>query len=177
MDKEEYINSIKRVIISSEEIQKKLIDAGKYIDNLYDGKPILLVGILNGCFVFLADVARNVSVPCEIAFMAAKSYFGTESTGEVQITMDIDRDLSKYHVVIAEDIIDTGRTLKVIHRILKERNPISLHVVTLLDKPSRREVNFTVDYTLFEIPDTFVVGYGLDYNDYYRNLPYIAEIG
>lgn len=177
MDKEEYINSIKRVIISSEEIQKKLIDAGKYIDNLYDGKPILLVGILNGCFVFLADVARNVSVPCEIAFMAAKSYFGTESTGEVQITMDIDRDLSKYHVVIAEDIIDTGRTLKVIHRILKERNPISLNVVTLLDKPSRREVNFTVDYTLFEIPDTFVVGYGLDYNDYYRNLPYIAEIG
>ena len=175
MDKDKYINSIKRVIISKEEIQTKIAEAGRYIDNIYDGRPILLVGILNGCFVFMADIARAVTVPCEIAFMSAKSYVGTESAGEVQIILDIDRDLSQYHVVIAEDIIDTGRTLKKITEILKSRNPLSLTVVTLLDKPDRRVVDFKADYALFKIPDLFVIGYGLDYNGYYRNLPYIAE--
>lgn len=177
MDKEEYINSIKKVIIFPEEIQAKMAGAGAYIDSIYDGNPILLVGILNGSFIFMADLARNVSVPCEIAFMSAKSYVSTESTGEIQINLDIDKDISRYHVVIAEDIIDTGRTLKKITEMLKKRNPISLDTVTLLDKPCRRVLDFRADYVLFEIPDVFVVGYGLDYDGYYRNLPYIAELG
>lgn len=177
MDKEEYINSIKKVIIFPEEIQEKMTGAGAYIDSIYDGNPILLVGILNGSFIFMADLARNVSVPCEIAFMSAKSYVGTESTGEIQINLDIDKDISRYHVVIAEDIIDTGRTLKKITEMLKKRNPISLDTVTLLDKPCCRVLDFRADYVLFEIPDVFVVGYGLDYDGYYRNLPYIAELG
>lgn len=175
-NKEEYINSVKRVIITSEEIQEKISKAGEYVDSLYDGRPILLVGILNGCFVFLADLARAITVPCEIAFMSAKSYNGTQSMGEVDIILDIEKDISEYNVVIAEDIIDTGRTLKKITEILKKRNPHSFTVVTLLDKPERRVVEFTADYSLFVIPDVFVVGYGLDYDDYYRNLPYIVEI-
>ncbi len=176
MDIENYISSVKGVIITAEEIQNGITKAGKYIDSLYDGRPILLTGILNGCFMFMADLARTVSVPCEIAFMTAKSYEGTESSGNVRITLDLERDISGYHVVIAEDIIDTGRTLKAVTEILRAREPLSLHVVTLLDKPSRRTVDFKADYTLFTIPDVFVVGYGLDYNEYYRNLPYIGEI-
>lgn len=176
MNKENYISSVKGAIITAEEIQNGITAAGKYIDAIYDGRPILLTGILKGCFMFMADLARAVSVPCEIAFMAAKSYEGTESSGEVRVTLDLDRDISGYHVVIAEDIIDTGRTLKAVTEILRAREPLSLHVVTLLDKPSRRAVDFNADHTLFTIPDVFVVGYGLDYNEYYRNLPYIGEI-
>ena len=173
---EKYISSVKRAIITAEEIQKKITEAGDYIDSIYDGRPILIVGILNGCFMFAADLARDVTVPCEIAFMAAESYIGTESAGQVNITLDIDRDISEYHVVIAEDIIDTGRTLKAVTELLKVRRPLSLHVITLLDKPERRAVDFKADLSLFTIPDIFVVGYGLDYNGYYRNLPYIGEL-
>lgn len=176
MNSENYINSIKGAIITAEEIRDGIASAGKYIDSISGGQPVLLLGILKGCFMFMADLARAVSVPCEIAFMAAKSYEGTESSGNVRITLDLDRDISRYHVVIAEDIIDTGRTMKAVTKILRERNPLSLHVVTLLDKPSRRVVHFHADYTLFTIPDVFVVGYGLDYNEYYRNLPYIGEL-
>ncbi len=176
MDKEKFINSIKGVIISEEKIKEKVKEAGKYIDSLYDGKPILLVSILNGGFVFAADLARAISVPCEIAFMAAKSYQGTESTGTVNIILDIDKDLSQYNVIIAEDIIDTGRTLKKITEILKSRNPHTFKVITLLDKPERRVVDFKADYVLFEIEDKFVIGYGLDCDGYYRNLPYVAEM-
>lgn len=176
MDSEEYIKSIKRVIISSEEIQAKISEAGRYIDSLYDGRTILLVGILKGCFMFMADLARAVTVPCETAFMAAKSYIGTESAGKVDITLDLERDISGCHVIIAEDIIDTGRTLKAVAEILKSRKPLSFHVITLLDKPDSRIVDFKADYSLFTIPNVFVVGYGLDYNEYYRNLPYIAEL-
>lgn len=173
---QEYEKKIKRVIISQEEIQTAIKKAGEEISKIYDGRPILLVSILKGAFVFMADLCRAVTVPCEIAFMCAKSYYqGTESSGMVQITMDIDNDLSKYHVVIVEDIIDTGRTLNDIVKLLKARNPISLKVVTLLDKPSRRVVDFTADLSLFTIPDFFVIGYGLDCGEYYRNLPYIAE--
>ena len=133
---------------------------------------------MKGAFVFMADLCRAVSVPCEIGFMCAKSYYsGTVSTGNVKITMDLDQDISKYHVVIVEDIIDTGRTLNDVVKILKERNPVSLHVITLLDKPSRRLVDFTADMVLFTIPDHFVIGYGLDCGEHYRNLPYIAEYG
>ena len=136
----------------------------------------MLVSILKGAFVFMADLCRAVSVPCEIGFMCAKSYYnGTVSSGIVKITMDLDQDISQYHVVIVEDIIDTGRTLNDVVKLLKERNPISLHVVTLLDKPSRRLVDFKADLSLFTIPDHFVIGYGLDCGELYRTLPYIAE--
>ena len=175
---EEYQSKIKRILISQEEIKSALEKAGKYIDSLYDGKPILLVSVLKGAFVFLADLCRAVSVPCEIDFMCAKSYYqGTTSTGMVSIKMDLDHDISKYNVIIVEDIIDTGRTLKDIYNLLKTRNPLSLRVITLLDKPDRRVVEFKPDYTLFTIPDHFVIGYGLDCAELYRNLPYIAEYG
>lgn len=174
--KEEFQNKIKRILITEEEIRTAIERAGAEIDKIYDGRPILLVSILKGAFVFMADLSRHVSVPCEIDFMRVKSYFeGTESTGRVNITMDLDRDVKDYHVVIVEDIIDTGRTLKEVIRILKDRRPLSLTVVTLLDKPSRRVVDLTADISLFTIPDHFVIGYGLDCAEYFRNLPYIAE--
>ncbi len=173
---DDYNKRIKRVLITKEEIEAAIEKAGKEIDRLYDGRPILLVSILKGAFVFMADLCRAVSVPCEIGFMCAKSYYeGTTSTGVVNITMDLDRDIQSYHVVIVEDIIDTGRTLHDIVKLLQARNPLSLHVVTLLDKPDRRLVEFKADLTLFTIPDHFVIGYGLDCGEYYRNLPYIAE--
>ena len=173
---EQYQKGIKKVLISAEEISAEIEKAGKYIDEIYDGRPILLVSILKGAFVFMADLCRAVSVPCEIGFMCAKSYYeGTVSTGIVKITMDLDKDISNYHVVIVEDIIDTGRTLNDVVKMLKARNPLSLRVVTLLDKPSRRVVDFKADKALFTIPDYFVIGYGLDCGEYYRNLPYIAE--
>lgn len=171
-----YQSKIKRVLITKEEIDAAIKEAGKKIDAIYDGRPILLVSILKGAFVFLADLCRAVSVPCEIGFMCAKSYYsGTSSTGVVKITMDLEQDIAGYHVVIVEDIIDTGRTLNDIVKMLKSRNPLSLHVVTLLDKPSRRIVEFNADLSLFTIPDHFVIGYGLDCAEHYRNLPYIAE--
>lgn len=173
---DEFNSNIKRVIISQEEIAEGVKKAGEYIDNLYDGNPILLVSILKGAYVFMADVSRAVKSPSEIGFMCAKSYYsGTVSAGAVKITMDLDQDVSNYHVVIIEDIIDTGRTLNDVVNLIKARNPISLHVVALLDKPSRRIVDFTADLSLFTIPDHFVIGYGLDCGEYYRNLPYIAE--
>ena len=173
-----YRSKIKEVLFSEEEIKEKIAEAGRYIDSIFDGRPILLVSILKGSFIFLADLCRAVSVPCEIGFMKASSYYeGTKSSGEVNITLDIHRDLSKYHVVIAEDIIDTGRTLTKIVDYLKGRNPVSFRVITLLDKPSRRVVDFKADYALFTIPDRFVIGYGLDCAEQYRELPYIAEYG
>ncbi len=173
---EEYNRRIKRVVITKEEIDAAIKEAGKKISESYDGRPILLVSILKGAFVFMADLCRAITVPCEIAFMCAKSYYkGTTSSGVVKITMDLDQDISKYHVIIVEDIIDTGRTLNDIVKLLKARNPLSLRVVTLLDKPERRLVEFKADMALFTIPDFFVIGYGLDCGEYFRNLPYIAE--
>ena len=173
-----YQSKIKRVLISEEEIRAAVKSLGKQISDSYDGRPILLVSILKGAFIFLADLCREITVPCEIGFMAAKSYYsGTQSSGVVKITMDLDQDISKYHVIIVEDIIDTGRTLNDVVNMLKQRNPLSLKVVTLLDKPSRRLVDFKADVSLFTIPDHFVIGYGLDCAEAYRNLPYIAEYG
>lgn len=174
--KEQFEGHIKRVLVSEAEIKAAVAQTGREIDESYDGTPILLVSILKGAFVFLADLARAITVPCEIGFMAAKSYYeGTESSGKVNITMDLKQDVSRYNVIIVEDIIDTGRTLKDVAALLKSRNPRSLKVITLLDKPSRRKVDFTADKALFTIPDHFVIGYGLDCGEYFRNLPYIAE--
>ena len=173
---EEYNKKIKRVLITEEEIKEAIAKVGKEISDSYDGRPILLVSILKGAFVFMADLCRAITVPCEIGFMVAKSYYaGTTSSGVVKIEMDLDQDISEYHVIIVEDIIDTGRTLNDVVHMLKLRNPLSLKVVTLLDKPSRRKVDFKADVSLFTIPDHFVIGYGLDCAEYYRNLPYIAE--
>ena len=172
----EFDERIKNILISKEEIDAAIKIAGKQIDKIYDGTPILLVSILKGSFVFLADICRAISVPCEIGFMCAKSYYnGTSSSGVVKITMDLEQDISGYHVIILEDIIDTGRTLGDVVNMLKARSPLSLKVIALLDKPSRRVVDFKADMSLFTIPDHFVIGYGLDCAENYRNLKYIAE--
>ena len=158
MTTQEFQKKIKRVLITEQEIQDKIQKVGAQISREYEGKPLLLVSILNGAFVF------------------AKSYYnGTSSSGIVKITMDLMQDISGYHVIIAEDIIDTGRTLNDVLKLLKARNPLSLKVITLLDKPERRLVKLDADISLFTIPDHFVIGYGLDCGEIYRNLPYIAE--
>lgn len=172
----EKLDKIKRVVITAEDIARKTAETGALISREYEGKPLLLVSILKGAYVFLADLSRQISIPCEIGFMAAESYGeGTTSSGDVKITLDLKQDISQYHVIIVEDIVDTGRTLSKIVDMLKMREPLSLKVYSLLDKPERRAVDFKPDYTLFTIPDFFAVGYGLDCGEYYRNLPYIAE--
>ena len=174
----EYERKIKRVVITEEEIAAAIKKTGAEISEEYAGKPLLLVSILKGAFVFMADLCRAVAIPHSIDFMCAKSYYaGTESSGVVKITMDLAHDIKDYHVVIVEDIVDTGRTLMDIIKLLKAREPRSLKVVTLLDKPSRRLVDFKADKVLFTIPDFFVIGYGLDCNEQNRNLPCIAEYG
>ena len=173
-----YNEKISKVLITEEEIRDAIKVAGKKISEIYDGRPILLVSILKGAFVFMADVCKAVTVPSEIGFMCAKSYYAsTESSGVVNITMDLEKEIKGYHVVIIEDIVDTGRTLNDIVKLLEARGPLSLRVVTLLDKPSRRIVDYDPDISLFTIPDLFVIGYGLDCAELYRNLPYIAEYG
>ena len=158
---EEFNSKIKRVIISEQEIKDAISKVGKEIDSWYDGNPILLVSVLKGAFVFMADLCRAVSVPCEIGFMCAKSYYsGTTSSGLVNITMDLEHDVSKYHVVIVEDIIDTGRTLSYLMEYLKMKKPNSIKLCALLDKPERRVVDVDVDYVAFKIPDKFVAMYG-----------------
>lgn len=176
MTKNEFNSHIKKVLISENEIAAAVAELGRKISDSYDGNPILLVSILKGSFIFLSDLCRAVTVPCEIGFMCAKSYYqDTVSSGVVNITMDLEQDISKYHVIIVEDIVDTGRTLNDVVNLLKSRNPLSLQVFTLLDKPSRRTVEFDPDIALFTIPDLFVIGYGLDCGEHFRNLPYIAE--
>lgn len=177
MDEIENFNKkIKKILITQQEINCAVEDAAKWINGIYDKNPIVLISVLNGSFIFAADLFRRITVPCQIDFIKAQSYYNsTVSSGNISITQDIHTDVSKFNVVIVEDIVDTGRTLKEITKIIRERNPISLNVITLLDKPSRRETDFAPDKSLFTIPDVFVVGYGMDCGEYYRNLPYIAE--
>lgn len=178
ISKSEFSKHIKSVLITEEQIAEAVRTAGAEISAEYEGKPLLLVSVLKGAYMFLSDLSKQISIPCEVGFMAAKSYYsGTVSCGSVKITLDLSQDISKYHVLIVEDIIDTGRTLSELVKLLKARQPLSLKTVTLLDKPSRREVEFKADKALFSIPDYFVIGYGLDCGEYYRNLPYIAEYG
>ncbi|MBD5146757.1 MAG: hypoxanthine phosphoribosyltransferase [Ruminococcus sp.] len=169
-------NQIGKIIVSEEKIRRKVAEAGKMIADKYRGKPLLLVSILKGAFIFLADLCRAIDIPCEIGFMCAQSYYnGTSSSGIVNITMDLEQDVSNYHVIIVEDIIDTGRTISDVKRLLAARKPLSLKVVTLLDKPERRVVPLEADLSLFTVPDLFLIGYGLDCGEKFRNLPYIAE--
>ncbi len=172
-----YADHIRRVLLSGQDLQDAVRKAAARIDETYAGKPLLLVSILKGAFVFLADLSRAVTIPCEIGFMQAQSYYDSkQSNGTVNITLDLQQDISRYHVVLVEDIIDSGRTLALVAEMLRQRKPLSLRILTLLDKPERREVSIPDVESLFTIPDVFVVGYGLDYGEYYRNLPYIAEL-
>lgn len=166
---------VKKILISEEQIKSKVSEMGKVISEEYEGKKLLMVSVLKGAFIFLADLARAVTVPCNIDFMCVSSYQNsTVSSGTVRITKDLNIDIKDYDVLIVEDILDSGNTLNSVINILKGRNPKSLKVITLLDKPERREVEVNVDYVCFTIPDEFAIGYGLDCAELYRNLPYIG---
>lgn len=168
-------DGIKSVLVSEEEISKKITEYGKILSEEYKDKNPLFVGILKGSFIFMSDIVRALTIPCEIDFMAASSYYnGTVSTGNVKIKMDLSTDVSGRDVVIAEDIIDTGNTLCAVKKLLMERGAKSVKIITFLDKPDRREADISADYTLFTIPNEFVVGYGLDCAEKYRNLRYVG---
>ncbi len=165
------------VLVGSEEIRSKVREMGERITRDYEGERLLLVGILRGAVVVLSDLMRYVELPCEIDFMDISSYgAGTSSSGVVRILKDLEEDVSGRHVLIVEDIIDTGLTLSYLRRALLTRKPASLEICTLLTKPSRRQVDLDVKYVGFEVPDVFVVGYGIDYAGAYRNLPDIRAL-
>ncbi|MCR5090302.1 MAG: hypoxanthine phosphoribosyltransferase [Oscillospiraceae bacterium] len=167
---------IEYVLLSEEEIQEKVSLIGKQISEDYAGKEPIFVGVLKGCFIFMADLMRSVSIPCAMDFMAVSSYKGTNSTGAVKINKDLSEDIGDRHLILVEDILDSGITLNYLKNYLTVRQPASIHIATLLDKPARRKADIHADYHCFEVPDAFVVGYGLDYNERYRNLPYIGVL-
>ena len=171
-------NDIAKVLISEEQLQAKVAELGAQISRDYEGKDLLLVSILKGSVVFMADLMRAIAEPCSIDFMVVSSYGGanTTSTGLVKIVKDLDQDLSGKDVLIVEDILDTGVTLSNLVPMLKMRNPNSVKICTILDKPSRRKADIQPDYEGFQVPDEFVVGYGLDYDEKYRNLPYVGVL-
>lgn len=165
------------VLLSEEKIREKVNELAKIIENDYKGQDILLVGILKGASVFVADLMRAIKLDANIDFMSVSSYgSGTTSSGTVKILKDLDVDIDGKNVLIVEDIIDSGATLRNLYDTLMTRNPKSLKLCTLLDKPSRRKVQINVDYVGFVIEDKFIVGYGIDYNEKYRNLPYIGIV-
>ena len=168
---------VEKILVTEEELAEITRRLGQQITADYAGKKLLVVGILKGCVYFLTDLTRNIDLPCNIEFMQASSY-GSDavSSGEISIVKDAAEDLTGFDVLLVEDILDTGRTLKHIKDLLLKRNPESVAVVTLLDKPARREVDISADYIGADVPNEFVVGYGLDYNQYYRNLPYIGVL-
>jgi hypoxanthine phosphoribosyltransferase len=168
---------VKEVLIPSLEIQNKVCKLGEIITRDYRGERLLLVGVLRGAVIVLGDLMRNIDLPCEIDFMDISSYgTGTSSSGVVRILKDLEEDITGRHVLIVEDIVDTGLTLSYLLRSLQARKPASLEICALLTKPSRRRVELDVKYLGFEIPDEFVVGYGLDYAGAYRNLPDICVL-
>ena len=167
---------IERILISEEEIQKKVAEMGRKISDDFRGKDPLFVGVLKGCFIFMADLMRYVDIHCSMDFMAVSSYSGTSSTGAVKINKDLSEDIEGRHIIIVEDILDSGVTLNYLKNFLMVRRPASISIATLMDKPARRKADVYADYSCFEIPDAFVVGYGLDYNERYRNLPYIGVL-
>ncbi len=168
---------IAEILIDEKTLQARIRELGEQISRDYQGKRPILVGVLKGAFMFMADLIRHISIPHEIDFMATSSYGqATESSGVVRILKDLDTPISGRDVLIVEDIIDTGLTLDYLIRILKARNPASLRVCTLLDKRERRRIPIPLDYVGFEVPNKFVVGYGLDFGEIYRNLPYIAVL-
>ena len=167
---------IERVLISQVEIEKNVQKIGAQISADYAGKEPIFVGVLKGCFIFMADLMRHVTVNCSMDFMAVSSYRGTTSTGAVKINKDLNEDIEGRHLILVEDILDSGITLNYLKNYLAVRRPASIKIVTLMDKPARRKADIYADYSCFEVPDAFVVGYGLDYNERYRNLPYIGVL-
>ncbi|MFQ3573689.1 MAG: hypoxanthine phosphoribosyltransferase [Thermodesulfovibrionales bacterium] len=163
-----------RPLLTVEQIQSRISSLADMINKDYEGKEIVIVGLLKGCFIFLADIVRQIKVPVIIDFMTVSSYLQTTTSGEVKIHCDIRQDIENRHVLLIDDIIDTGISLNLIRERLLMKNPASLKICVLLDKKERRIVDVPIDYVGFEIPNEFVVGYGLDYENNYRNLPYIA---
>lgn len=170
-------NDIQEILVTEQQLQQKVQELGAAISRDYAGKDLLLVAILKGSVVFMADLMRAVTIPCNIDFMVVSSYGkGTNTSGLVKIVKDLDQDLNGKHVLIVEDILDTGVTLSNLVPMLKMRNPASVKICTILDKPSRRKADIEADYCGYQIPDEFAVGYGLDYAENYRNLPYVGVL-
>ena len=168
-------DDIDHILISEADLQKRVAQPGGQISQDYAGKAPLLVSVLRGSFIFMADLTRHIQPFCQVDFMAVSSYgSGTVSSGQVNIVKDLTDSIEGKDVIVVEDILDSGNTLSYLFQLLKARNPASLRLVTLLDKPSRRTKPIQADYSGFEVPDAFVVGYGLDYDEKYRNLPYIG---
>ena len=168
---------ILKVLVSEEELQARVQELGDAIYDRFQGKRPLFLGILKGCFLFMADLVRACQLQSDVEFMAVSSYGNqTVSTGRVQITHDLQQDITGRHVIVVEDILDSGNTLAYLSEYLRTRGAASITIVTLLDKPSRREKAVTADYVGFVVPNEFVVGYGLDYEQRYRNLPYIGVL-
>ena len=168
---------IERILFSEEQLKERIAALGAELTRDYEDKNPIFVGVLKGCFVFMADLLRNVDVYCTMDFMSVSSYGdGVTSTGAVKINKDLSRDIAGRHVIILEDILDSGITLSYLKKYLSVRNPASISIVTLLDKPARRRADVQADYVGFEVEDAFVVGYGLDYAEEYRNLPYIGVL-
>ena len=168
-------NDIQEVLFSEEQLKNRVREIAQQITADYQGKEIMLISVLRGSFVFMADLCRAIDLPCTLDFMAVSSYGkGTKSSGQVQITKDLSGDISDRHIIVVEDILDSGNTLSYLLKILENRHPASIRLCTLLDKPDRRVKPVEVHYSGFTIPDAFVVGYGLDYAEKYRNLPYIG---
>ncbi|MBR0040397.1 MAG: hypoxanthine phosphoribosyltransferase [Oscillospiraceae bacterium] len=169
-------NDIAQVLYTREEIYRRVCEIGAQISEDYRDKDPVFIGVLKGCFIFMADLMRCVSVNCSMDFMAVSSYRGTTSTGAVSINKDLSAPIEGRHVILVEDILDSGVTLNYLKSYLQVRKPASIKIATLLDKPARRKADIYADYSCFDVPDAFVVGYGLDYNERYRNLPYIGVL-
>ncbi len=169
---------IQEILLSQEQIQSRIKELGEILSAEYADKNPVIVGVLKGVVVFYADMIRQMSIPCQMDFMWISSYAGTDSTGKMQVKRDVSVDIKGRHVLILEDIFDTGRSLNFTYKHLMSKEPASVKICTLLDKPSRRDpqVVLNADYVGFEVPNMFVVGYGLDYNEHYRNLPYVGVL-
>jgi len=168
-------HDIQEVLFTQEQLKDRVDALARQIEADYAGKEVMFIGVLRGSFVFMADLCRAVRLPCTLDFMSVSSYGkGTTSSGQVQITKDLSEDISGRHVIVVEDILDSGNTLDYLLKLLQHRHPASVKLCVLLDKPERRKKPVVPDYTGFSIPDAFVVGYGLDYAERYRNLPYIG---
>ena len=177
MSMTELEQGVETVLIGQERLQERIRELGDEISSDYDGRDLLLIGVLKGAVFFMADLMRRLRVPCEIDFMAISSYgASTDSSGVVRILKDLDINIENRDVLVVEDIIDSGLTLSYLMRNLEARSPSSLEVCALLTKPERREIDVDVRYVGFEIPNRFVIGYGLDFAERYRNLPYVAVL-
>jgi hypoxanthine phosphoribosyltransferase len=173
----EIARDVERTLISEQEIRARIAELGEAITREYQGQDLMLVGVLKGAVIFMVDLARSINLPLEIDFMATSSYgASTESSGVVRILKDLDRSIEGKNILIVEDIVDSGLTLKYLREILSDRGPRSIRICALLNKQKARKADVEIDYVGFEIPDEFVVGYGLDYAEVYRNLPFIGVL-